>query len=223
MSGFIIAQCSPVLANWFESVPGFLFLPVLAEGGATASGLLLKNPSETPVVYRDVNFRYGCLRRHHVTWGPSSPFFGRFWSTLKSLGTEKISNNSLTEWWCDTLMTPEGEPVSSSLTKNWARYREKQREEERVAGRQVKHREKYAVEADRCSLGPPKLRRVRSVFVWFWPCEKCPQCLSRGRIIITETTFLTPQLWPLLWPLGEVGGFGGYACFPDSKLQHSRS
>lgn len=37
-----------------------------------------------------------------------------------------------------------------------------------------------------------------------WLCEKCPQCLSWWRIIITEMTFLTPQLWPLLWSLRGV-------------------
>lgn len=65
-------------------------------------------------------------------------------------------------------------------------------------------------------------RRWADVHAWLG--EKCPQSLSWRRIIIAETTFLTPQLWPLLWSLrGVVLVFGGYACFPDSQFQHSWS
>lgn len=54
---------------------------------------------------------------------------------------------------------------------------------------------KYAVETDGCVCSlAPMLLTATSVFVQFSQCEKCPQWLNRRRIIVTETTLLTPQL-----------------------------
>ena len=102
--------------------------------------------------------------------------------------------------------------------KMWMRVRENRNRgrEKQDHGSNIER--KYAVETDRCVCSLPlMLLTVTSVFVQFSQCEKCPQWLNRRRIIVTETTLLTPQLWPLSWPLGGVGGYRGYACFPERQ------
>lgn len=65
-------------------------------------------------------------------------------------------------------------------------------------------------------------RRVCSVDGQMHTCgcvKTCPQRLSWRRIIITETTFLTPQLWPLLWSLrGVLVEVGVRVCLVPRRL-----
>lgn len=88
-------------------------------------------------------------------------------------------------------MTPKGAYILCSVKKVKATPRKnkamKGGSQNRVTER------KRSTSSWSCLLGPCCVDR-RCVFVQFSQCEKCPSCLSGRKIIITETTFLTPQL-----------------------------
>lgn len=136
---------------------------------------------------------------------------------LKSFSHDALG---VTEWWCDI----ERRTCLFFLWMKREWQREKRvREKKADQTDQIEWESMQQRQIDVCTSSPHAALTHWCVIVWFSQCEKCPWCLSRGRIIIMNMTFLTPQLWPLLWPLRGTGGFRGYACFSERQLQHSRS
>lgn len=105
--------------------------------------------------------------------------------------------------------------------KKSARNREKGKRG-KLEDRSDREREKIHIETDRlgCSLAPCCVESLVCVctILTVW---KMSLMSEWGEIIITETTFLTPQLWPLLRPLGGAGGLRRICLFPRETVYNT--